>query len=80
MKIPIELRHIQGDLSALDQQAYSASFHYASLLRIVLTPSRYEITEDALEAALSALRRSEGNPSYLLVVKLLSELAPLGRD
>lgn len=77
MLIHLGINEIADDLREVNNPSAYAPIHYASLLRIVLSPSVYELTDEALIAAVVALRKSETNPSCLKILNLLQQLAPL---
>jgi hypothetical protein len=75
--IKIAIGDIQQDLMEIERQSGYSDHCYASLLRIVLSPSLYQITDDALTAAIAALRGNQTSNSYLRIMALLNELAPI---
>ena len=77
MKVTLDVSDIQKDIDALKGRSDYSGQHYAALLRIVLSPSVFDITDDALNVAITSLRKSELNPSYPKIAALLQELAPI---
>lgn len=77
MVIKLGISDIAADIKEVSTATTYASVKYASLLRIILTPSRYDLTDEALTEAVKALRKSETNHSCRQVLELLQKLAPL---
>lgn len=71
-------RHIiQSYIDLLrEKDAYSESA-YVALLRILLSPSGYAISENDLPLIVSALRDAQSNSNYRRVMVLLHQLAPI---
>lgn len=77
MVMKLGISDIAADIKDLSTTSSYAPVRYASLLRIILSPSQYDLTDEALTAAVTALRQSESNHSYKQIYALLQELAPL---
>ena len=77
MKIKVTSTALLDDIKALDLKSDDPAFRYASLLRILLNPSLFEIEDSACTAIVQSLRRNEGNSTNSDLLKLLNSKAPI---
>ncbi len=77
MKIKVTTAALLDDIQALDSKSDDPSFRYASLLRILLNPSLFEIEDSACTAIIQSLRRNEVNSTSRDLLELLNSKAPI---
>lgn len=75
MKQNVDQGEIGQELAALLKGNSNSPQLYASLLRRLLTPSRYQLDDESISAIVMALRKCEQNPSHQQIVSKLLEIA-----
>lgn len=71
----IDQGEIGQEIGALLKGNSNSPQLYASLLRRLLTPSKYKLDDESINAIVMALRKCEHNPSHHQIVTKLLEIA-----
>lgn len=74
--ISVDMKELISELSEIENNSSHAAGLYASVLRIALMPSTYNIDDTIAAKIIASLRKNETNSSAVRVIRLLNEILP----
>ena len=77
MKIKTTPAQIQDEIAGMHRGGAAAECYYASMLRMVLAPSTFDLEEESIRAIVNALRAHVANSASLKTQVLLAKISPL---